>query len=95
MQNAANVGLAYAHGIMVCGAIIIAVAGPLIYMIGHVSNWQELSYFSYVTLTSVGYGNILPVKYDAQAFAAVEAIVGVPYAVIVLSRLIGVHTARN
>lgn len=62
---------------------------------GTVANWQELLYFSYVTLTSLGYGDILPVKYYAQAFAAFEAIVGVLYTVILLSRLVGMHTARS
>ena len=62
---------------------------------GNVANWQELLYFSYVTLTSLGYGDILPVKYYAQAFAAFEAIIGVLYTVILLSRLVGMHTARN
>lgn len=62
---------------------------------GNVANWQELLYFSYVTLTSLGYGDILPVAYYAQAFAAFEAIVGVLYTVILLSRLVGMHTARR
>jgi Ion channel len=62
---------------------------------GGVTAWQELLYFSYVTLTSLGYGDILPVKYYAQAFAAFEAIVGVLYTVILLSRLVGMHRARE
>lgn len=62
---------------------------------GSVADWQDLLYFSYVTLTSLGYGDILPVKYYAQAFAALEAIVGVLYTVILLSRLVGMHTART
>ena len=48
--------------------------------------WQQLLYFSYITLTSVGYGDILPTGFHAQAFAAFEAIVGVLYTVILLSR---------
>ncbi len=62
---------------------------------GDIATWQELLYFSYVTLTSLGYGDILPVKFYAQAFAAFEAILGVLYTVILLSRLVGMHTARN
>lgn len=62
---------------------------------GAVADWQHLLYFSYVTLTSLGYGDILPVSYHAQAFAAFEAIVGVLYTVILLSRLVGMHTARG
>jgi hypothetical protein len=69
--------------------------GSFVGAAGNVTEWQELPYFSYVTLTSLGYGDILPVKYYAQAFAAFEAIVGVLYTVILLSRLVGLHTART
>ena len=55
--------------------------------------WQQLLYFSYVTLTSLGYGDILPAKYYAQAFSAFEAIIGVLYTVLLLSRLVGMHTS--
>ena len=57
--------------------------------------WQQLLYFSYVTLTSLGYGDILPTGFHAQAFAAFEAIVGVLYTVILLSRLVGMHTSAG
>lgn len=60
---------------------------------GSVTQWQDFLYFSYVTLTSLGYGDILPVRYYAQAFSAFEAIVGVLYTVLLLSRLVGMHTA--
>lgn len=62
---------------------------------GPVHSWQQLLYFSYVTLTSLGFGDILPVRFYAQAFTAFEAIVGVLYTVILLSRLVGMHTAKR
>jgi hypothetical protein len=54
-------------------------------------NWQRLLYYSYVTLTTVGYGDITPVKFYAQSFAAFEAITGVLYTVILLSRLVSLY----
>jgi len=60
---------------------------------GAVTSWQEHLYFSYVTLTSAGYGDILPRRPLAQATAVAEAIVGVLYTVILLARLVGLHTA--
>lgn len=69
--------------------------GSFIGAAGPVSSWQELLYFSYVTLTSLGFGDILPVSYYAQAFTAFEAIAGVLYTVILLSRLVGMHTAKR
>ncbi|MCR9089685.1 MAG: ion channel [Rhodobacteraceae bacterium] len=71
------------------------VPGSFVGAAGPVSNWQELLYFSYVTLTSLGFGDILPVSYYAQAFTAFEAIAGVLYTVILLSRLVGMHTAKR
>ena len=60
---------------------------------GPVASWQEHLYFSYVTLTSAGYGDILPRRPIAQATAVAEAIVGVLYTVILLARLVGLHAA--
>ncbi len=59
---------------------------------GPVTSWQQHLYFSYVTLTSAGYGDILPRRPLAQATAIAEAIVGVLYTVILLARLVGLHT---
>lgn len=69
--------------------------GSFVSINGTIPTWQELIYFSYVTLTSLGYGDILPVKYYAQAFAAFEAIIGVLYTVLLLSRLVGMHTSEK
>lgn len=60
---------------------------------GPVASWQEHLYFSYVTLTSAGYGDILPRRRLAQATAVAEAIIGVLYTVILLARLVGLHSA--
>lgn len=56
--------------------------------------WQQLVYYSFVTLTTVGYGDITPVGFYAQSFAAFEAVLGVLYTVILLSRLVGLHASR-
>lgn len=54
-------------------------------------DWQHLLYYSYVTLTTVGYGDIIPVKFYAQSVAAFEAVTGVLYTVILLSRLVSLY----
>ncbi len=61
---------------------------------GAAVEWQQFLYFSYVTLTSLGYGDILPVGFYAQSMAAFEAVVGVLYTVVLLSRLVGMHQNR-
>ena len=48
----------------------------------------NLTYFSFVTLTSVGYGDILPVHPYARGLANVEAIIGQLYPATLLARLV-------
>ena len=48
-------------------------------------------YFSFVTLTTVGYGDITPSSRVAQALAISEALVGQLYPAIILARLVTLH----
>ena len=48
-----------------------------------------LLYFSFVTLTTLGYGDVLPVTELAKTFAYIEAITGVMYPAILISTLVG------
>jgi hypothetical protein len=48
----------------------------------------NLIYFSFVTLTSVGYGDIIPVHPVARALANVEAIIGQLFPATLLARLV-------
>lgn len=52
-----------------------------------------LRYFSIVTITTVGYGDIVPVSAAARAFANLEAIVGQLYLVIQVAWLVGMHVS--
>lgn len=45
-------------------------------------------YFSFVTLTTVGYGDVLPVHPAARSLATLEAVVGPLYLAILLARLV-------
>ena len=54
-----------------------------------------LYYFSFVTITTVGYGDISPVSALARAVAATEAVVGQFYLVVLVARLVGLHTAHE
>jgi hypothetical protein len=53
--------------------------------------WQQLSYYSYVTLTTVGYGDILPRSMWARSLATVEAVSGVLYTTIIMARLVSLY----
>jgi Ion channel len=50
-------------------------------------------YFSFVTLTTVGYGDITPVAHAARSLAILEALIGQLYPAIVLARLVSLHVA--
>lgn len=46
-------------------------------------------YFSYSTLTTLGYGDILPHSALAQSLVAVEAMLGLLYIAVIIGRLVG------
>lgn len=49
-------------------------------------------YFSFVTLTTVGYGDITPVHHAARSLALLEALTGQLYPAILIARLVTLHT---
>jgi voltage-gated potassium channel Kch len=51
-------------------------------------------YFSFITLTTLGYGDILPVSEVARRLATVEAVVGQLFVAILIARLVSAHTSR-
>ena len=57
----------------------------------------NMAYFSFVTLATLGYGDISPVNLVARNLAILEAIVGQLYLVILISRLVteGVEKSQN
>lgn len=48
-------------------------------------------YFSLITLTTVGYGDILPVTPVARMYSALEGATGVLYVAITVARLVGAY----
>jgi hypothetical protein len=50
-----------------------------------------LLYFSLITLTTVGYGDIVPVTPAARVFAALEGAAGVLYIAITVARLVAAY----
>ncbi|MEZ4483294.1 MAG: potassium channel family protein [Syntrophotaleaceae bacterium] len=52
-------------------------------------------YYSYVTLTTLGYGDITPLTQMSTALAVLEAIVGQIYLTVLIARLVGLHISHN
>jgi hypothetical protein len=55
-------------------------------------NWM---YFSFVTLTTVGYGDITPVSTVARSLAILEALTGQLYPAILLARLVALEVGSS
>ena len=57
--------------------------------------FSEMYYFSFVTLTTLGYGDILPVSRLARSLATMEAILGQLYLAVVIASLVGIQISSN
>jgi voltage-gated potassium channel len=55
----------------------------------------SLLYLSLVTLSTLGYGDILPITPTARMLAALEAIIGPLYLAVLIARLVGLHASRS
>lgn len=52
-----------------------------------------MTYFSFTTLTTLGYGDVLPISGVARAAVILEAVLGHFYLAVLVARLIGLHVA--
>jgi hypothetical protein len=55
---------------------------------------SSFNYYSFVTLTTVGYGDIQALTRPARTLSILEAIIGQLYLVIMISRLVGLHSSQ-
>jgi len=61
---------------------------------GHHSLVPELLYLSLVTLSTLGYGDIVPVTPQARILAALEGIIGPLYLAVLIAGLVGLAASR-
>jgi len=55
----------------------------------------QFIYFSYVTMTTLGYGDITPLSSPAQFLSVLEAMTGQLYLAIIIARLVGMHISQS
>ncbi|MDY6838210.1 MAG: potassium channel family protein [Thermodesulfobacteriota bacterium] len=56
---------------------------------------SDFVYYSYITLSTLGYGDITPLSPPARALAYVEAITGQIYLAVLIARLVALHIAHG
>lgn len=52
-------------------------------------------YYSFVTITTLGYGDITPATEIARSLAGLEAVTGQIYLVVLVARLVGINIAQS
>ena len=78
---------------------ISATVYSFVFTVGLVSsrsmnNFNAL-YFSFTTLSTVGYGDIVPVSGIARMLAMVEAVFGMFYVTLLIARLVSLYSSKS
>lgn len=60
-----------------------------------ISTSRNFVYFSFVTITTLGYGDITPVTTLARSLSFLEAVIGQLYLVVQVAWLVGVHVSQS
>ena len=74
------------------GMLEVAAPGSFIdNTLGTAVSWQQLVYFSLITLSTAGYGDVLPASQWARMLAGLEVTIGVLYVAILMARLVSLY----
>jgi uncharacterized membrane protein len=60
-----------------------------------VPQFNDYLYFSFVTLSTLGYGDVTPVSHLARSMAILIAVTGQLYMTILIAMLVGKFLARS
>jgi len=103
----ANVLCAGISGFLMLGLLwmpaylLVAQMSPGAFVMGHGASPGETLdgfnafYFSFITLCTVGYGDVAPVTKVARMLTVLEAITGLFYMAVLMSRLVAVYSAST
>src|ERR1051325_7396083 len=58
-------------------------------------NFGDLLYYSFVTLGTVGYGDVTPASPAARSFSLIEAVVGIMYVATMIARFVSIQTNND
>jgi len=57
--------------------------------------WQQFVYYSLITLSTAGYGDILPTTMWARMLSGIEVTIGVLYVAILVARLVSLYDVQR
>lgn len=57
--------------------------------------YSLLFYYNFVTLLTIGYGDVLPMSGMAQALTILEGLIGQFYLVFYMTALVGIYISRH
>jgi hypothetical protein len=60
-----------------------------------VLSFSDFMYFSFVTLATLGYGDIIPITAQARSFAILEAITGAFYLAVLIAKIVSLTTGQQ
>jgi len=63
--------------------------------VDNILDWPDFVYYSFVTLTTLGYGDITPITQPSRTLAFIEAIVGQVYLAIIVARLVAMYISHS
>jgi hypothetical protein len=61
----------------------------------HTVDWADCMFYSFVTLTSLGYGDMVPISPQCRSLSILEAVSGIMYVAVLIARIVGLYAARK
>lgn len=74
---------------------VIASVGEATNIVERFDQFAETLYFSFITLTSVGFGDLTPIGPAARSLAMFEGVIGQLYLAILIARLVGIQITQD
>ena len=75
--------------------VYIASSGSILFDETTNPQYFDFMFFSFTTLTTLGYGDIIPVSYYARSLSMLEATLGPIFLAVFVARLVGLHVSQS
>ncbi len=92
----------------VCGYVFIGLMWAFVFSVleglqpgsfrlgeGQSEDIRNFTYYSFVTQTTLGYGDITPLTAPTRSLSLLEAIIGQLYLAVLIARLVGIHISQS